>query len=84
MGQRQDPPLLDLSGLGSQLGDLDRKLVKDLEAAPPDKSGTIKRYDILVDALYQSCCTNLFMSNTAASQILLSICIMNNCKIVCY
>ncbi len=43
MGQRQDPPLVDLSGLGSQLGDLDRKLVKDLEAVAPDKSGTIKR-----------------------------------------
>ncbi|DBA82705.1 TPA: hypothetical protein ACH3X1_006940 [Trebouxia sp. C0004] len=43
MGQRQDPPLVDLSGLGSQLGDLDRKLVKDLEAVAPDKSGTVKR-----------------------------------------
>ena len=43
MGQRQDPPLVDLSGLGSQLGDLDRKLVKDLEAAAPTKSGTIRR-----------------------------------------
>ncbi len=43
MGQRQDAPLVDLSGLGSQLGDLDRKLVKDLEAAAPTKSGTIRR-----------------------------------------
>ncbi|KAL0052582.1 hypothetical protein WJX82_004239 [Trebouxia sp. C0006] len=43
MGQRQDSPLVDLSGLGSQLGDLDRKLVKDLEAAAPAKSGTIRR-----------------------------------------
>ena len=43
MGQRQDPPLVDLSGLGSQLGDLDRKLVKDLGTAAPTKSGTMRR-----------------------------------------
>lgn len=42
MGHRQEAPLVDLSGLGSQLGDLDRKLIKDLEAAAPEK-GTIKR-----------------------------------------
>lgn len=43
MGVRHEAPLIDLSGLGSQLGDLDRKLVKDLEAPAPEK-GTIKRW----------------------------------------
>lgn len=42
MGERQEVPLVDLSGLGSQLRDLDRKLVKDLEAVP-DKVGPVKR-----------------------------------------
>ena len=42
MGERQEVPLVDLSGLGSQLGDLDRKLVKDLETVP-DKIASAKR-----------------------------------------
>ena len=42
MGVRQETPLADMSGLGSQLRDLDRKLVKDLEVAMPEKL-TIKR-----------------------------------------
>ena len=42
MGERQEVPLVDLSGLGSQLKELDRKLVKDLETVP-DKVGPIKR-----------------------------------------
>ena len=37
MEVRQEGPLVDLSGLGSQLKDLDRKLVKDLELAVPEK-----------------------------------------------
>lgn len=43
MGERQEVPLVDLSGLGSQLKELDRKLVKDLETVP-DKVGPIKRW----------------------------------------
>ena len=42
MGQRQEVALKDLSGLGSQLRDLDRKLVKDLEAVP-EKVIPVKR-----------------------------------------
>ena len=42
MGERQEVPLVDLSGLGSQLRDLDRKLVKDLEVVP-DKIMPVKR-----------------------------------------
>lgn len=42
MGERQEVALVDLSGLGSQLRDLDRKLVKDLETIP-DKVGPVKR-----------------------------------------
>ena len=43
MVQRQEAAIPDLSGLGSQLGDLDKRLVKDLEVVP-DKIGTMKRY----------------------------------------
>ena len=42
MGERQEVAIPDLSGLGLQLGDLDRKLVKDLEAVP-DKIVPVKR-----------------------------------------
>ena len=42
MGERQEAPLLDLSGLGSQLRDLDRKLVKDMEPVV-DKIVPVKR-----------------------------------------
>ena len=42
MGERQEAALVDLSGLGSQLRDLDRKLVKDLEVVP-DKIASVKR-----------------------------------------
>lgn len=43
MVQKQEAAIPDLSGLGSQLGDLDKRLVKDLEVVP-DKIGTMKRY----------------------------------------
>ena len=42
MGERQEVALIDLSGLGSQLRDLDRKLVKDLEIVP-EKLMPVKR-----------------------------------------
>ncbi|KAL3157712.1 hypothetical protein ABBQ32_012143 [Trebouxia sp. C0010 RCD-2024] len=42
MGERQEVPLVDLSGLGSQLRDLDRRLVKDLEAVA-EKIVPVKR-----------------------------------------
>lgn len=42
MGERQEVAIPDLSGLGLQLGDLDRKLVKDLQAVP-DKIVPVKR-----------------------------------------
>ena len=43
MVQKQEAAIPDLSGLGSQLGDLDKKLVKDLEVVP-DKIATMRRY----------------------------------------
>lgn len=43
MVQKQEAAIPDLSGLGSQLGDLDKKLVKDLEIVP-DKIATMRRY----------------------------------------
>ena len=42
MGERQEAPLVDLSGLGSQLRDLDRKLVKHMEHVV-DKIVPVKR-----------------------------------------
>lgn len=42
MVQKQEAPLPDLSGLGSQLGDLDKKLVKDFDMVP-DKVAIVRR-----------------------------------------
>ena len=43
MVQKQEAAIPDMSGLGSQLGDLDKRLLKDLEVQP-EKIGTMRRY----------------------------------------